>query len=92
MASSPAPLGVALRADSSSALWLPLLCCHHSTNEKLTSLPTDIWTYDVHEGQEVLLNVFPAVEEMNGIIHSQQNLEEGSEVRGQHLVDLNGST
>lgn len=35
------------------------------------------WTYDVHEGQEIFLNMFSAVEEMNWIVHSQQNLAEG---------------
>lgn len=32
--------------------------------------------------------MFPAVEEMNGIIHSQQNLEEGT--RGYPVVYRNG--
>lgn len=41
------------------------------------SSPVVVWTYYVHEGQEIFLNMLSAVEEMNRIVHSQQNLVEG---------------
>lgn len=49
----------------------------------------DVWTYDVHEGQEIFLDMLSAVEEMNRIIHSQQNLAKGT--RGQNVVGLKSS-
>lgn len=57
-----------------------LLCWNRTSNRKLKwtdLISVDVWTYYVHEGQQIFLDMLPAVEEMNGIIHSQQDLEEG---------------
>lgn len=41
-------------------------------------------THDVHERQQVLLDVFSAVKKKNRIIHAEQNLTEDNSERNSH--------